>query len=177
MRKLIAASSAVLVALALIVSPVAAITGNYVEDFEHPYVGLAVFYDSAGEFLWRCSGTLLSSKVFLTAGHCADTVGGAVKARVYFQQDAGAHYDPATQHDPVSGYPDTCAGSTLGSVCATSTHIYNFGFPGYLSLPNTHDAGLLILDQAISLSEYGHLAPVGTLNSLATKRGTAQTVF
>src|SRR5215212_12093107 len=109
MRRLIAASSAVLVALAIMVAPVAAITGNYVEDFEHPYVGLAVFYDSNGEFLWRCSGTLLSPTVFLTAGHCADTVGGAVTARVYFQQDAGAHYDPVTELDPVSGYPETCA--------------------------------------------------------------------
>ena len=176
MRKLIAASSAVLVALALIVSPVAAITGNYVEDFEHPYVGLAVFYDSAGEFLWRCSGTLLSSKVFLTAGHCADTVGGAVKARVYFQQDAGAHFDLVTEIDPVSGYPEKCAAGTLGNTCATSDEIYNFNFTGQLTLPNTHDVGLLILDQPIA-GPYGELAPVGTLNSLSTRRGTNDTVF
>ena len=177
MRKLVVAASAVLVALALIVAPVAAITGDWVKDFEHPFVGLAVFYDANGDFLWRCSGSLLSPTVFLTAGHCADTVGGAVTARVYFQQDAGVHYDPATQHDPVSGYPDTCASGTLGKVCATSDEIYNFGFPGYLALPNTHDAGLLILDQSISLPEYGRLAPVGTLDSLATQRGTAETVF
>jgi hypothetical protein len=32
-------------------SPSAAITGNYVKDVEHPFVGLAVFYDTAGELL------------------------------------------------------------------------------------------------------------------------------
>src|SRR3954447_4777840 len=99
-------------------TPAQAITGNYVKDFEHPFVGLAVFYDAAGQFIWRCSGSLISSKKFITAGHCADTAGGAASARVYFQQDAGVHYDPVTQHDPVSGYPDDCAAGTLGTLCA-----------------------------------------------------------
>ena len=27
-----------------------AITGKFVKDFEHPFVGLAVFYDAKGEF-------------------------------------------------------------------------------------------------------------------------------
>ena len=37
--------------------------------------------------------------------------------------------------------------------------------------------GLLILDQPITLSEYGQLAPVGTLDTLATSRGKTATVF
>jgi hypothetical protein len=164
MRKLIVAPAVALL-VATLVAPLHAITGNWVEDFEHPFVGLAVFYDANGEFLWRCSGTLLSPTVFLTAGHCADTVSGAVSARVYFQQDAGAHYDPATQLDPVTGYPEFCAPGTEGVTCATSHEIYNFDFTGSLTLPNTHDVGLLILDQPISLTEYGQLAPVGTLDA------------
>ena len=91
--------------LAIVVAPAFAITGNYVKDFDHPFVGLVVFYDASGEFIWRCSGSLISPTKLLTAGHCADTAEGAVSARVYFQQDAGVNYDPATQNDPVSGYP------------------------------------------------------------------------
>jgi hypothetical protein len=96
---------------------------------------------------------------------------------VYFQQDAGAHYDPVTELDPVSGYPETCANGTLGVTCATSDEIYNYDYPGQLRIPNTHDVGLLILDQPIALPEYGQLAPIGTLDSLATSRGTQRTVF
>jgi secreted trypsin-like serine protease len=176
MRKLIVAPAVALLLTAL-VAPLNAITGNWVEDFEHPFVGLAVFYDANGEFLWRCSGSLLSPTAFLTAGHCADIASGAVSARVYFQQDAGVNYDPATQFDPVSGYPDTCAAGTEGITCATSDQIYNFDFTGRLTLPNTHDIGLLILDQPIILPEYGQLAAVRTLNTLTTRRGTRATVF
>ncbi|HET9287065.1 MAG TPA: trypsin-like serine protease [Gaiella sp.] len=65
--------------------PAHAITGDFVEDFEHPFVGLVVFYDEEGEFSHRCSGALISPSVFLTAGHCTD---GAATARVYFHQGA-----------------------------------------------------------------------------------------
>src|SRR5215207_2901819 len=130
-NKFLFAVFSVVAALAIAVSAAGAITGNFVEDFEHPFVGLVVFYDEDGEFLWRCSGSLLTPTVFLTAGHCADTEDGAVTARVYFQQDAGANYDPATELDPVTGYPETCAPGTLGVTCATSDELYNFGFADF----------------------------------------------
>ncbi|MCU1584181.1 MAG: hypothetical protein JWM49_737 [Microbacteriaceae bacterium] len=50
-------------------APAAAITNDYVEDFQHPFVGLVVFYDESGAFTHRCSGSLLTPTVFLTAGH------------------------------------------------------------------------------------------------------------
>ena len=178
-NKLLLTVFSVIAILAIAVSPVHAITGDFVQDFEHPFVGLAVFYDANGEFIWRCSGALLDSTTFLTAGHCADTEGGAVTARIYFQQDAGVHFDPVTEVDPVTGYPETCAAGTLGVTCATVSagNIYNFGFTGALTIPNTHDAGILILDQPISLSEYGELPEARVLDTLATARGTKDTVF
>ncbi len=120
-----------------------AITGTYVEDNEHPFVGLVVFYDADGEFIWRCSGSLISPTKFLTAGHCTDTAEGAVSARVYFQQDAGANYNSATEVDPVSGYPEYCARGTLGKLCATSHQIFNYGFANFAGFPNTHDVGVV----------------------------------
>lgn len=176
-NKLLLAVFSVVAILAIAVSPAAAITNDWVEDYEHPFVGLVVFYDEEGEFLWRCSGALLDPYTFLTAGHCADTVSGAVTARVYFQQDAGANYDPATQVDPVSGYPEYCADGTLGVTCATSDELYNFDFTGSLTIPDTHDLGLVILDQPIYLSEYGELPEAGTLDSLSTARGRNDTIF
>lgn len=156
-------------------SPAQAITGDYVEDNEHPFVGLVVFYDDAGEFIGRCSGSLLTPTVFLTAGHCTD---GATSARVYFQQDAGANYNPETGIDPVSGYPESCADGTEGITCATSDELYTYhGYDGFATFPNTGDVGLVILDQPITVSEYGVLAEAGSLDRLATRRGRQDLTF
>jgi Trypsin len=167
MRKLLIGSCGLAVMVAL-VAPVRAITGNYVKDFEHPFVGLAVFYDEDGEFSHRCSGSLLTPIVFLTAGHCVD---GASTARVYFQQDAGANFDPTLGYDPITGYPDAC----LTEPCATADTLHNFGYPA--GFPNTKDVGLIILDDAINLSEYGQLAGAGWLDPLANRRGQQNIAF
>ncbi len=153
------------VLLAITVKPASAITGKYVKDFEHPFVGLVVFYDANGEFSHRCSGSLLTSTVFLTAGHCVE---GVASARVYLQQDAGANYDPTTQRDPVTGYPDFCAAGTE-DFCTTAHQLFNYGYPQ--GLPNTHDAGLVILDNPLNVSEYGVLPSAGFLDVLSTRRG------
>ncbi len=175
-NKLLLTVFSVIAILAIAISPVYAITGNFVEDNQHPYVGLVVFYDANGEFIWRCTGTLISNWTVLTAGHCADTVGGAVTARVYFQQDAGVNYDPATQVDPVTGYPEYCADDTLGTLCFTSDTILNYDYPGSLRLPNTHDVGLVILDQPADLG-YAQLPEPNLLDQYATARGTQDVTF
>jgi hypothetical protein len=153
--------------------PAGAITGNFVPDFEHEYVGLVVFYDEDGEFLWRCSGSLLTDTVFLTAGHCADMEEGAVSARVYFEQDAGANYDPATGVDPVSGYPET------GGITAST--LYDYGFANFAGFPNTHDVGLVILDAPVQtvypdIDTYASLAAAGTLDTYGTGKDAVVTV-
>ena len=145
-----------------------AITGNFVKDFEHPFVGLAVFYDSTGAFIHRCSGSLLSPTVFLTAGHC---VFGVSSARVYFQQGAGTHFDPSTELDPITGYPEQC----FTQPCTTGHRLISFGYPA--GFPNTKDAGLIILDNPIALAEYGALGAAGSLDRLATRRGQQSITF
>jgi len=173
MRKRIFVSIVVVVLALVLAVPAGAITKNWVEDFEHPFVGLVVFYDENGEFSHRCSGSLLDSTTFLTAGHCT---AGVDSARVYFQQDAGANFDPVTQIDPITGYPEFCAAGTLGVVCATSDELYDFDFANG-GFPDTHDVGLVILDQPIALAEYGQLPTAGVLDDLATARGQHDTIF
>jgi hypothetical protein len=158
--------------------PAGAITGpNLVPDFEHEYVGLVAFYDETGTFIHRCSGTLLSPEVFLTAGHCVagDDEGNlAASARIWFEQDAGADYDPATGTPATSGYPDT------GGV--TSTQLYSYGFVDLSGIPETHDVGLIVLDpgavEAVypDLDTYGVLAPVGYADTLGTGVNSVVTV-
>ncbi len=178
MRKLGRVISIVFIALTVVVIPVFAITGNWVKDYEHPFVGMIAFYDAEGEFVWRCSGTLIDSTTVLTAGHCTDAAdNGAVSARVWFQQGAGVNYDPATQLDIVTGYPEYCAESTEGTLCATSDELYNYGFDNFAGFPNIHDVGLVILDQPITTLGYGQLPTPGQLDGLGTARGTKDTVF
>jgi Trypsin len=154
-------------------APAQAITGNFTPDYEHEYVGLIVFYDQDGNFLWRCSGSLLTDRVFLTAGHCTDIGEGAVSARVYFEQDAGANYDPATGVDPVSGYPET------GGITAHT--LYSYGFNNFAGFPNTLDVGLVILDAPVqtvypNIDTYASLAAAGTLDAYGTGPDATVTV-
>ena len=179
-RTLLALASAFVLGVAT-VAPAAAITGNYREDNEHPFVGLVAFYDADWEFIHRCTGELLSPTVLLTAGHCTNDdslPNGAVAAhaRVWFLQDVGSHYDFATEHDPVTGYPDSCTG-TLGNGiaegwCAEGSEMYNYGFDNFAGFPNIHDLGIVILNQAVELDEYASLAEEGSVEALVKARGT-----
>jgi Trypsin len=164
---------AVIAGLMSVASPARAVTGNFVPDTEHEYVGLVVFYDENGEFLWRCSGSLLTDTVFLTAGHCADLGEGAVSARVYFEQDAGANYNPETGVDPISGYPET------GGITAST--LYSYGFADFAGFPNTSDVGLVILDAPVQtvypeIDTYASLAAPGTLDQYGTGQDATVTV-
>jgi hypothetical protein len=192
-KRIHAAFAAAFVVLAA--APAFSITGTqWVKDFEHPYVGLVVFYDSSGEFVWRCSGSLISPTKFLTAGHCTDSTldgvagEGAYTARVYFQQNAGANYNPETEIDPVSGYPEECAAGTYGVTCMTASspsQLHNYGFSDFAGFPNTRDVGLVILDAPMYLPagctgdacEFGELPDAGILDALATARGQNKAVF
>src|SRR5687767_9480579 len=111
MRKRLAALLATAVAATVLAAPVAAITYNAEPDFVHDYVGLAVFYttpdpETGDPYSHRCSGTLISPTVFVTAGHCTE---GVDEGRVYFEQAVGPNYDPDAfggfGGDPTTGYP------------------------------------------------------------------------
>ena len=175
--------------VAISVAPATAITKTYVKDFQHPFVGLIGFYnpgtDADGvfhEWTWshRCTGELLSPTVVLTAGHCTDNAeaGGVNKhARIWFQQGAGTHFDTTTQLDTVTGYPEYCAAGTLGTLCAESDLMFNYGFNNFAGFPNIHDVGIVILNQPISMPYYATLAPAGTLDALLKARGTLDPTF
>jgi hypothetical protein len=59
-----------------------AITGDWIPDNDHPFVGLIAFYGSDGEFIWRCSGSLISPTVVLD---------GRALCRHGGRRDHGAH--------------------------------------------------------------------------------------
>jgi hypothetical protein len=168
-RKLITLAVSMCAAMALLVTPAGAITGNFVKDFEHPFVGLIVFYDADGEFMWRCSGSLINSKVFVTAGHCTDQDAdeSPSSARIWFRQDAGAEFDGTIDAD--TGYPEKCITDDperADDICVTSRTLYDYGFDNFAGFPNHRDVGIAILDKAVKLSEYGVLPSIGLVDRL-----------
>jgi V8-like Glu-specific endopeptidase len=157
-KKMIFAVFSVMVILALAVSPVGAVTDGELDGEGHPFVGLMVAQDAQGNPLWRCSGTLLNSRIFLTAGHCTESP--AAHVEIWFDADVESGI-------PANGYPfDGDVGGT------PHTH------PQYN--PNAfylYDLGVVVLDQPMRVSKYGKLPALDVLDALATKRGTQNVTF
>ena len=154
--------SAGLIALALLLAtviPAAAVTFGEPDGNGHPHVGLMVF-DVGGSPSHRCSGTLLSPTVMLTAGHCTDGTSGG---RVWFDADVGAGR-------PGNGYP--FAGGTGIEFAEIYTHPQFDPNAFYL-----HDAGIVILSEPVNVDTYGVLADVGILDGLAKNRGLQEQIF
>jgi hypothetical protein len=125
----------------------------------HPHVGLLVF-DVGGSPAWRCTGTLLSETVMVTAGHCTFGTSGG---RVWFDADVGAGR-------PGNGYP--FAGGTGIELEEIHTH------PDYVDAAfYLFDVGVVILSEPVVLDTYATLADIGLLDRLATRRGTQDRSF
>src|SRR3954470_24709944 len=109
LRRTIAAAALAIVAILAPAAPAAAITGGEPDGSRHPNVGLILFYQPDGRF--RCSATLISPTVLVTAAHCTDADLG--KVLVDFRS--------VVAETPPSGYPaaaDPSAGYTAAEITA-----------------------------------------------------------
>jgi len=137
---------------------VGAVTNGEFDGNGHPYVGLMVAQDIDGTPLWRCSGTLISPTVYLTAGHCTEAP--AVSAQIWFASDVESEI-------PGNGYPFS------GDVGGT-THVH----PEFYDAPFfVHDVGVVVLDEPVFMSTYGTLPGVDSLDQLKTQRGQQDVTF
>ena len=148
------------VAGALVVSAATVLAVKYgeLDGDRHPHVGLLVAQDASGNPLWRCSGTLLSPTLFLTAGHCTEAP--AAHVEIWFDADVDAGR-------PANGYPFN------GEVGGTPyTH------PQYD--PNAffrYDLGVVVLDAPVNVPVYGALPELDRLDRLQTRRGQQAPTF
>ncbi|WP_034223345.1 trypsin-like serine protease [Actinotalea ferrariae] len=135
-------------------APAAAIRYGEPDDGEHPYVGIMIAYQD-GKPAWRCSGTLVSPTVYLTAGHCTF---GADSVRVWFVENARA---------AGTGYPTT--GGTTGTP---------YDHPDYDDAAfYLNDLGVVVLDEAVVMPEYASVAPLGYFDPLFVRRGPVKQQF
>lgn len=171
-RRILVAVAALTLVLGLSAAPASAIQYGQPDGSGHPFVGLVVFQDINHVPLWRCTGTLIAPSAVLTAGHCTgiDPGTGVAPSYAVVWFDAGpilrGNWDgPGTSCTGKSGYP--CTGDASG------TPHPNPGWTGYLTLPNTHDIGVVVLDAPYygTGGKFGILPTAGILDSLATRRG------
>lgn len=147
MRKLLVLVAA-LAALVLSAGPAQAVLYGQPDNNEHPYVGVIRFFDEEGNYLWRCTGTLISPTVVLTAGHCTY---GTASAEAWFTETA-----PSTAEVLSGNY-------TRGITGDPYTHP---DYDDFATFPNTSDVGIVVLDRRVNLSEYASLPTVGLVETL-----------
>jgi secreted trypsin-like serine protease len=139
------------------------ITHGQLDGEGHPFVGLMIAKVD-GVPMWRCSGTLLSPTLFLTAGHCTY---GATSVEIWFAADIESDLpDPDAGYDG-NGYPWT------GEVSGTPyTH------PDYVDAAFfLADVGVVVLAKPVFTPTYGQLPAENRLETLATRRGKQDTTF
>src|SRR3970040_1474328 len=96
MRRITLTLAAIVGAFAMVAVPAGAITDGELDGNGHPYVGLMVAQTATGTPLWRCSGTLISARGFVTAGHCTEAP--AAHVEIWFAADVESGI-------PGNGYP------------------------------------------------------------------------
>lgn len=143
-------------------APAAAITGGEPDGNRHPNVGLILFYSQDGRF--RCTATLVTPTVLLTAGHCTEgTVG---KTLVDFRS--------VVAYEPPTGYPvaaDTAAGYTQAEIEAagflSGTAYTHPDYSGFTDTSNWNDAGVIVLDRPVTNIAPATVAPLNYLAAYA----------
>jgi hypothetical protein len=131
-----------------------AIINGQPDGNRHPYVGALVteveVAEGETELLPVCSGTLISSTVFLTAGHCT----------VFLIEEGLPTY---VSFDPtyVPGESELVSGTpyTHPSYCE------GCGPPGVEWLPG-YDVGVVVLDEPVEMARYGRLPDANRVDAL-----------
>src|SRR5262245_47506659 len=153
---------------ALILVRTRAVTDGKVDGNAHPAVVLLLM-EVGGQPAFRCSGTLLSPTVLLTAGHCTNAFPDApyTGMRVFTESDVEAGIG-RTNNYPFAGP------NAVEAVSWAAHPLYETG-PFVL-----HDVGVVILSGGgvqLPASQYGKLPTVNQFDQLKTRRGQQDVTF
>ncbi len=185
MRKPFRSLAVVIVAVAAlfgVAAPAAPITGGQEDtNNQFPSVGMVVFYQPDGRF--RCSGTLLAPRVFLTAAHC--TFQDIGKVAITFDPVISRN-EPESEINIPRAADDSGPDDAISTIGFTSADItppeyqgeptYVLGTPythpeysDFTDLKNWNDTGVVILDTAVTVPT----TPLAPENHLSRARAEA----
>lgn len=168
MRKLMTLLAALVAAFAITVVPAGAVTDGELDGDRHPAVVLLLM-EVGGQPAFRCSGTLLSATVLLTAGHCTNAFPDApfTGMRVFTESDVQSGIGIT------NNYP--FAGPNAVEAVSWAAH------PLYETAPFfVHDVGIVHLQApgvVLPQSQYGVLPSVDQFDAFKTQRGQQKVTF
>ena len=156
-KKRFAVLASICAAVLAIVVPISAITYGEIDGNRHPAV-LLLLMDVGGAPAYRCSGTLISPTVFLTAGHCTGEPGEFSGMRVFTESNV---------QNGNNNYP--FAGPNSIEALTWSAHPLFTEAQFFL-----HDVGVVVLQKPLKLKAggYGVLPTEGELDSLQPRSST-----
>lgn len=164
MRKLMTLLAALVAVFAITVVPAGAVTDGELDGDGHPGVVLLLM-EVGGQPAFRCSATLLTPTVVLTAGHCTNNFPDApfTGMRVFTESDVQGGIG-TTNNYPFAGP------NAVEAVSWASHPLYETG-PFFL-----HDVGVVILQSpgvtGLPASAYGVLPGLNSLDALKPNRST-----
>jgi hypothetical protein len=165
MKGKLALFSMVLAILLIMAAPASAITFGVPDAGEHPYVALVYFETPSG--IYRCTGTLMSETVVLTAGHCTEEA-GVVNSRTWvtFEEvveipDEVLALSDAEFGDWLDANPDFISGQAIPHP----------QYDDYSTFPNTYDIGVVLLSRPVVMATYGALPELNFLEQFTKGQG------
>lgn len=164
MKRLAAFLFAALAMLLATVGIAQAITGGQLDGNAHPNVAMIVFYQPDGRF--RCSATLVSPTVLVTAAHCTEGVRGKVIATF----EPVAPTSPRAVDDSGDSMSDIGYSAPVAGWLTGTPHAHPL-WDGELQLNDLHDVGVVVLDAPYTGATPAQLPPLNYLAGLANGNG------
>jgi Trypsin len=128
----------------------------------HPYVGAYVATVEGWKLRPVCSGTLISPRVFLTAGHCTDLL---MKEELPTYVSFDPTYKPGAS-DVTKATPYTHPRFCIPGDIAESAPPGRPEIVGTLPRDFRYDVGVAVLEEPVRMSTYGALPDAGLVNTL-----------
>ena len=161
----------VIVLLLVTATTAGAITWGEPDGDAHPSVGIVYFELPSG--IWRCTGTLLSPTVLLTAGHCT-AEDGETNIHTWVSFDSEIVFPPDLDLDD-----DEAFKAYLNAHFLQGQAYPHPKFDDFREFPNTYDVGVVVLKEPYDLpaDQYGQLPELGLLDTLTRGQGRKDRAF